>query len=142
YLLEEYVHARNAFREGGAWFTLSTEQVLALDPDVIVLITAWGYHPPGEIYEAPYYRHLQELRAVRNRRVLALPWTPCNCDRRIEYPLDVMVMAKAAYPERFRDVDLAGWVMEFYQSVYRVDQETARKLLSCQWMDWTLEKSR
>ncbi|WP_208598373.1 ABC transporter substrate-binding protein [Desulfatiglans anilini] len=139
-LLETYAGAKNAFREKGAWYVLSTEQVLALDPEVIVLITAYGYHPPQELYDAPYYRHLKDLKAVRNRRVLALPWTPCNCDKRLEYPIDVMVMAKAAYPERFEDVDLAEWILDFYQSVYGVDRETAKALRACQWMQWTEER--
>ena len=138
FLLEELVHARNAFRETGGWKILSAEQVLALDPDVIVLPTDWCYHPPRELYEAPYYQNLQEIKAIKNRRVSALPWTPCNCDKRLEYPIDVMVMAKAAYPDRFADIKLDAWLLDFYQNVYGVDQETAKKLRSIQWMDWTV----
>lgn len=140
WLLEEVVKARNAFSEKGAWNILSTEQVLALDPDVIVLITAWGYHPPRELYEAPYYQNLKELKAVKNRRIVALPWTPCNCEKRVEYPIEVMVMAKAAYPEKFADVNLDSWLLDFYRNVYGVDNETAKQLRSVQWMDWTTEK--
>jgi iron complex transport system substrate-binding protein len=138
FFLEELVNARNAFRETGGWKIMSAEQVLALDPDVIVLPTDWGFHPPRELYEAPYYQNLQEIKAIKNRRVAALPWTPCNCDKRLEYPIDVMVMAKAAYPDRFADIKLDAWLLDFYQNVYGVDQETAKKLRSIQWMDWTL----
>jgi iron complex transport system substrate-binding protein len=67
WLVETLVNARNAFRTKGAWNILSTEQVLAIDSDVIVLITAWGYHPPRELYEAPYYQNLKDLKAVKNR---------------------------------------------------------------------------
>jgi iron complex transport system substrate-binding protein len=140
WLVETVVNARNAFRTKGAWNILSTEQVLAIDPDVIVLITAWGYHPPRELYEAPYYQNLKDLRAVKNQRVTALPWTPCNCDKRVEYPIDVMVMAKAAYPDKFADVDLNAWLIDFYQNVYGVDKETALQLRAVQWMDWIAEK--
>ncbi len=140
WLVESVVNARNAFRTKGAWNILSTEQVLAMDPDVIVLMTAWGYHPPCELYEAPYYRSLKDLRAVRNRRVAALPWTPCNCDKRLEYPIDVMVMAKAAYPDKFDDIDLNAWLLDFYQGVYGVDRKTAVQLRAVQWMDWIVEQ--
>ncbi len=61
-LLETVVHARNAFHQAGASFTLGAEQVLALNPDVIVLITAYGYHPPQELYYAP--RWFQVLTAL------------------------------------------------------------------------------
>ncbi|HKK00153.1 MAG TPA: ABC transporter substrate-binding protein [Desulfotignum sp.] len=140
WLVETVVNARNAFRTKGSWNILSTEQVLAIDPDVMVLITAWGYHPPRELYEAPYYQNLKELRSVKNRRVTALPWTPCNCDKRVEYPIDVMIIAKAAYPEKFADVDLNAWLLDFYQNVYGVDQNTAEQLRAVQWMDWVTEK--
>ena len=140
YFLNQFVHADNACRKKGAWNILNTEQLISLDPDVIVLITAWGYHPPAELYEAPYYRDLGLMRAVRQKAVTALPWTPCNCEKRLEYPIDVMVMAKAAYPERFKDIRLCSWLIRFYMQVYKVDRPTAEKLISCQWMDWACEK--
>ena len=138
FFLEEIVNAKNAFQEPAHFRLVSAEHVLALDPDVIVLPTDWGYHPPRELYEAPYYQNLKELTAVKNRRVMALPWLPCNCDKRLEYPIEVMVMAKAAYPERFEDVNLAEWLLEFYMNVYDVDRETAEGLRTAQLMDWTL----
>lgn len=139
YFIENLVHAENAFQDPGYFKTLNAEQILALDPDSIVLCTASGYHPPRELYEAPYYQNLQEMRAVKDGNVTALPWSPCNCAKRLEYPIDVMVIAKAAYPDRFQDIDLAQWLLDFYQKVYGVDRETAEKLRSAQWMDWTTE---
>lgn len=136
FFLDKIVHAENAYEASGAWDILSTEQVLALDPDVIVLVTAWGYHPPEELYEAPYYKGLSQMRAVKNRMVTALPWTPCNCEKRLEYPIDIMVMAKAAYPELFSDIKLGTWLTGFYQNVYKVNEKTADELVSRQWMDW------
>ncbi len=140
YFLEGIVNARNAYDGVGSFSVLSTEQVLAINPDVIVLPTAWGYHPPSEVYTAPYYQNLQELDAVKNRRIVALPWTPCNCAKRIEYPIEVMIMAKACYPDLFQDISIREWVLEFYENVYGVDEETARGLRSAQWLDWTVEE--
>lgn len=139
YFIEDLVHAENAFQDPGYFKTLNAEQLLALDPDSIVLCTAAGYHPPKELYEAPYYQNLQEMRAVKGKNVTALPWSPCNCAKRLEYPIDVMVIAKAAYPDRFQDIDLGEWLLDFYQNVYGVDRETAEELRSAQWMDWTEE---
>ena len=136
YLLNEFAHARNAFSGTGAWKILNAEQLIALDPDLIVLVTAWGYHPPEELYEAPYYKNLRHMRAVANKAVTALPWTPCNCEKRLEYPIDVMVMARAAYPQRFTDIDFCDWLHQFYITVYGVSQDTATQLVSCQWMEW------
>lgn len=138
YLLEEIVGATNAYRRRASGI-LSLEQLLALDPDVIILPTSNGYHPPRELIEGPSFRSLRTLRAIRDGRVGALPWSPCNCDKRLEYPLDALVMAKTVYPERFRDLDLAGRILRFYRDVYGVDEETARDLLAAQWLEWTEE---
>jgi len=136
YLLNEFAHAKNAFSGTGAWNILNAEQLISLDPDLIVLVTAWGYHPPEELYDAPYYKNLRHMQAVKNKAVTALPWTPCNCEKRLEYPIDVMVMARAAYPERFTDINFCHWLHQFYMTVYGVSRDTAAQLVSCQWMDW------
>jgi len=115
---------------------MSTEQIYACDPDIILLPTASGYHPPRELYEAPYYAGLRELRAVKQKKVFALPWSPMNASRRVEYPLDMLIIAKAAYPERFTDVNVYDFALEFYQKVYGVDVEQARGLRSTQLLDW------
>ncbi len=139
--IEELVHAQNAFRDdSGYWHKISTEHVLAMNPDVIVLPTDWGYHPVREILEAPYYQNLQDLDAIKNGRVVSLPWTPYDCAKRLGYPIEVVIIAKAAYPERFEDIKVHEWVLEFYQNVYGVDEETAIGLRSAQWLDWTVEE--
>ena len=138
YFIEKIVHAKNAYRNAGSPL-ISAEQLLALNPDAIVLSTSFGYHPPGELYDATYYQNVRELSAVKNRRVMSLPWTPYYSNR-LEYPIDVMVIAKAAYPERFSDIDLGEWLLDFYKKVYGVDDGTAKTLRSAQWMDWCVEE--
>ncbi len=139
YFIENIANAKNAYKGTGAFVVVSTEQILALDPDVIVLPTAQGYHPASELYTAPYYQNLQELTAVKNQRVYALPWTPFNWAKRLEYPIEAMVIAKAAYPDRFADIQVHEWVLDFYQYVYGVDKATAKELRSAQWLDWMVE---
>ena len=141
YFVENIVNAKNAYQEnGGSTQLLSSEHILALEPDVIVLATSHAYPTPQELYEAPYYQNLQDMRAIKNKRVVALPWTPVNCAKRLEYPIEVMVIAKATYPELFQDVDLDSWILDFYQNVYDVDETQAKELRSLQGMDWTLEE--
>lgn len=139
YIIENVAGAKNAFRSHGYGIPLSTEQIYALDPDVIVLPTSNGYHPPRELYEAPYFENLRELRAIKNKRVYAMPWTPMNCARRLEYPLDMLIIAKAAYPERFRDIKVYDFALQFYQNVYGVDAEKAKGLRNTQILDWMKE---
>ena len=136
WIIETVAGAINAYRGKGAAAPISAEQIYALDPDVIVLPTFNGYHPPRELYEAPYYENLFELRAVKKKRVYAMPWTPMNCARRVEYPIDMLIIAKAAYPERFRDISVYDFCLNFYREVYGVDEETARGLRTTQLLDW------
>lgn len=136
YIIEQVVGARNAYQGPGRAVPMSVEQVYACAPDVIILPTASGYHPPRELYEAPYCAQLQELNAVKERRVYALPWSPMNASRRVEYPLDMLIIAKAAYPERFANVNVYEFALRFYQRVYHVDEDTARGLRSTQLLDW------
>lgn len=140
FFIEELANAKNAYRGTGAFVTVNTEQILALNPDAIVLPTAQGYHPASELYTAPYYQNLQELDAIKNRQVYALPWTPYNWAKRLEYPIEAMIIAKAAYPDRFSDIKVHEWVLEFYQNVYGVDLATAKELRSAQWLDWMEEE--
>ena len=138
--IEDIVNAKNAYQKTGGWVIMSAEQIIALNPDVIVLPTDWGYHPPRELYTASYYQDLQVLDAVINQRVWALPWTPYNCAKRLEYPIEIMIIAKAAYPELFSDFKINEWVLDFYKEVYHVDNETAESLRTIQWLDWTVEE--
>lgn len=140
YFIEDIANAKNAYSGTGAFVVLSAEQILALDPDVIVLPTAQGYHPASELYTAPYYQNLQGLSAVKKKRVYALPYTPSNWAKRLEYPIETMIIAKAAYPDRFADIKVHEWVLDFYKNVYGVDDETARGLRSAQRLDWTVEE--
>ena len=139
YIIENIAGAVNAFQGLGIGVPISTEQIYALDPDVIVLPTYNGYHPPREVYEAPYFADLAELRAIRDRRVYALPWTPMNCAKRLEYPIDLLIIAKAAYPERFGDIKIYDFALNLYKELYNVDEETAKGLRSTQLLDWMAE---
>ena len=139
WMIERIIGARNAYRGPGARVLLNAEQILALDPDVIFLPTSAGYHPPRELLEAPYFGELQRLRAVREKRVYALPWSPMNCARRLEYPLDLLIMAKGAYPGRFRDLAVHQWALAFYRRTYLIDEQQALALRRGQWLDWTAE---
>ena len=59
-----------------------------------------------------------------------------NASRRIEYPLDMLIIAKAAYPDRFADINVYDFALKFYQEVYGVDEVTAAGLRSTQLLDW------
>lgn len=136
YIIQHVAGAKNAFTGRGSGVPISAEQIYALDPDVIILPTYNGYHPPRELYESSYFEALKELRAVKNKKVYSMPWSPMNCARRVEYPLDLIIIAKAAYPEHFKDINVYQFALELYKRAYHVDDKTARGLRTTQLLDW------
>jgi iron complex transport system substrate-binding protein len=139
YILETVANGKNAYRDLGSGKLLNAEQVLALNPDMIFLPTYSGYHPPIELQDAIYYQNMQELQAVKNKRIYSMPYTPRNCDRRVEYPLDLLIVAKGCYPDLFQDIKVHEFALKLYQDVYGVDRATAEKIRSAQYLDWTVE---
>ena len=139
YIIEGIANAKNAFTGKGSGVIMNAEQLYSLNPDVIVLPTSNGYHPPRELYESPDFQILQELKAVKNKRVYAMPWSPMNCARRVEYPIDMLIIAKAAYPDKFKDIKVHTFVLQFYKDVYNVSDKDAEALRSEQILDWTVE---
>lgn len=138
YIIESVVNGRNIYRGIGSRVIMSAEQIYALDPDVILLPTLDGYHPVAELYKSQNYKRLSELRAIRDRRVFSMPFTPMNCSRRLEYPIDILVMAKAIYPEVFSDIKVHEFILKFYKDIYGVDDLEAKELRSNQLLDWTV----
>jgi len=139
YILETVANGKNAYQDTGSGKLLNAEQVLTLNPDVIFLPTYSGYHPPIELQDAIYYQNMQELKAVKNKRIYSMPYTPRNCDRRLEYPLDLLIVAKGCYPDRFQDIKVNDFALKLYQDIYGVDLATAEKIRSAQYLDWTVE---
>ena len=139
FIIEKIAGAKNAFRGDGSNVILSTEQLYAIDPDVIVLPTSNGYHPASELLNSVDFEKLEELKAIKNKRVYAMPWSPMNCARRVEYPIDILIIAKAAYPQLFSDIKVHKFVLDFYKDVYGVSEEQAKALRSEQILDWTVE---
>lgn len=139
FIIENIAGAKNAFRGEGTNVVLSTEQLYSVNPDVIVLPTSNGYHPASELLDSPDFQNLHELNALKNKRVYAMPWSPMNCARRVEFPLDMLIIAKAAYPKLFSDIKVHKFALEFYKNVYGVSDEQAKALRSEQILDWTVE---
>ena len=101
--LEDIVNAKNAY-DGTGTDIISTEHLLALDPDVIILSTYSGYHPPREMYEAERFGKVQDLRALKEGKVYCLSATPCKSER-LEFPIMLIIGSKAIYLGTAEDID-------------------------------------
>ena len=106
--------------KGGATAAVSIEQILEADPDIIVAMRAGDAQ---RIRSDPKWRN---LRAVRNGRVHANPrgmfWW---CRETSEAALQFLWLAKLAYPEQMKDVDLRAETRHFYRTFYQYELDDA-----------------
>ena len=95
---------------------VTAEQLLAVDPDVIIVGT--NNRPKG--YEALMSDDaLSGLSALKSGQVYktpqgTLPWDTFGP----EQSMAVLWMAKTLYPDRFEDIDLKAEMTEFYEKFY------------------------
>jgi iron complex transport system substrate-binding protein len=97
----------------GCWVTVSPEQVVAWDPEVIFLGSSLDAIDAGALADN---RQLATVNAIKNQRVYDFPSNIGWWD----YPaphcvLGLVWAAKTLYPERFRDVDIGAVADEFYR---------------------------
>ncbi|WP_416904005.1 ABC transporter substrate-binding protein [Micromonospora echinospora] len=133
YLLTEVVGARNVAGPG-TFVTVSEEKLLALDPDAMVVAGHEGYLDPALIHAGRHaglnWANLAEMRAIRNKRLVALGYDEWRAT--VETPIALLKMAKLAYPERFADVDVAAEEVAFYREVYGLDEKRAAEAIEAQ----------
>ncbi|PWR69695.1 ABC transporter substrate-binding protein [Methanospirillum stamsii] len=133
-MLENIVNAKNSYTGNGRQ-VMSREQMLALDPDVILLPTAQGVHTPDELYYDERFVDLQDMRAIKEKRVTGLPLIGCRTER-LSFPVSLMVAAKAIYPERFGDIKVNDWVDEYHRKLYGVDDDTLQEIKKGMCLEW------
>lgn len=101
---------------------LSLEQVMAYDPEVI-LIQDQGFY--DRVYTDPRWR---SIRAVKDRRVHRVPYLPFNwLDRPPSFmrALGVKWLAYHLYPERY-PLDLSSEIKSFYRLFLQLDLDDVR----------------
>lgn len=129
----EYLGLRNVAGEtSGGLATVSQEQVLRWDPEVIVTIDP-GF--AAGVRDNPLWR---DVRAVREGRVHLSPRLPFGW---VDFPpgvnrlIGVWWLGKVVYPERFPE-DLRVLTRDFYKLFYQVqlaDAQVARVLSGRDW---------
>jgi iron complex transport system substrate-binding protein len=99
-----------------AWITVSLEDILRWNPDVIIL-HGFGKFTPEDVQDAPGWQH---LKAVKERKVyrLTLGWMGYDP---AGFVINVMQYAKAFYPVSFKDLDIEKEANELFKKLYGID---------------------
>lgn len=126
----KYAGGINAAAEGmtGNLQTISMEQVLQWDPDV--LITGKPKKQVEQVMSDPAWAN---LKAVKNGRVYSNPKGVFAWDRYgVESALQPQWCAKLLYPELFEDFDIAQELKNFYHTFfyYELSDQQAQMILN------------
>lgn len=96
----------------GRWPTVSPEQIVAWNPDVVFLGSGWGGFGADKLLNNP---QLKAVRAVRNRKVFDFPSNIGWWDFPAPHcALGVVWAAKTLYPDRFMDLSMQEVADNFY----------------------------
>jgi len=119
---------RNAATElEGNMQVVSAEQLLAWQPDVVILAAG-----AGDLSQAAQAPLLAQLKAVQSGHVLRNPAGVFPWDRYgTEVALQIQWAAQQLHPELFGDVDMVAKTVEFYQRFfdYPLSEPDARLIL-------------
>lgn len=118
----------------GTFVPISEEQLLAKDPDVLVLIGHEGFVSSEQVKKGEDvgldWGKVRDLRAIRESRITALGYDEWRAT--IETPIALLKVAKVLYPQAFADVDVDERELAFYQDVFGLDAEEAAEAIAGQ----------
>lgn len=130
----QLAHIRNAYSKHDRQ-KMSAEQILALNPDVMILCTN-SVRPDPNILKEPQYAVFSSLPAVQNDRITSLGLLTWWGDFRLELPTVLLIGAKSAYPQQFADIQVGQWLNQYHRTLYGLSEDEAQHLKEVQQLDW------
>ena len=110
------------------WTVANLEQIARWDPDQIILVVGYTLDPAKVIATLKADPQWRALRAVRAGALRAFPSDIYGWDTPDpRWLLGMTWMAKTLYPERFRSLDVAVEVRDFYRTLYGMDESAIGK---------------
>ena len=101
---------------------VNMEQVYSWNPDLIFMTNFNTYYPDDLYNNTVEGYDWSAVKAVQDKRVFKMPlgmyrsYTPG-----VDCPVTLLWMAKAAYPEKFEDVDVIAEAKDYYKEVFGID---------------------
>ena len=131
---EEISNIKNVYPEHDAIRKVSAEQLIALNPDKIILCTV---SPDPEVFLSDgLYSPISSITAVQNKDVSSIGLLTWWGDFRLEVPTILLISAKSVYPEQFEDINVGTWLNEYHEALYNLSEEDAQQLKVTQQLDW------
>jgi iron complex transport system substrate-binding protein len=109
---------------------VSMEKVLGWNPDILII----DFGSPADLYADPKWK---SINAVRNRAVYKQPvgifiWDRPTAESAVLHPL---WLAKTAYPDLFKDIDMLQEIKKFYGEImsFNLSDEQAQSVLAARY---------
>lgn len=121
-IIDEWINVAggvNAVQAKGNMLELNAEEILNLNPDVIIIGRAKSPKAIEEVYSNKVYA---DTNAVKNKKVFVNPAGVFSWDRYgAEGALQILWAAKTLHPELFKDIDIAAETKKFYKEFLHYD---------------------
>ena len=115
----KYAGGKNAVQKEGSMIEITAEEIVAADPDIIIVGGADNQKAVEKIYADPVFAG---LKAVKNKKVYGNPKGVFSWDRYgAESALQILWAATIIQPELFRDVDVKAQTKAFYKKFMNYD---------------------
>ena len=113
----------------GGWRVITLEQIAQWNPDQIYIIDYFD-NPETAVESFLEETSVHALKAAQNNHVYAFPKDTNSWDQPdTRWILGTLWLAKHIHPQQFQDVDMIEAVRTFYQTLYRLDEETINQEL-------------
>lgn len=107
--------------EGDGWTEISYEQLLALDPDIIVIPSEASYTKEDILQD----EQLSSLKALQNQQIYTMPSAFEAWDSpTISGALGLLWLTHVQHPELYAEDELKTDAADFYRDIYKIDIDT------------------
>jgi iron complex transport system substrate-binding protein len=120
---------------------LSKEQIIALNPDKIVVVDGpTGISSPDQVYNLSGFESWQVMPAMKNKQVVSVGIFPWWGDFCLEYPTIILLEAKSTYPDAFSDIKVNQWQTDYHKFLYGINDTQTVGLAENQFLKWTYDQ--
>ncbi len=133
YFLEDIVRGKNIVKEG-SWIKTSPEEILKLNPDVMIILGHGGYVSADDIYSGKIkglnWKLLENVKAIKDKKVGSVGTTEWRAT--IEFPIGLLREAKTLYPDKFSDIDPDEEEIKLYKEIYGLSDDKVKEAVIAQ----------
>lgn len=132
---EEVAMVQNVYPEFG-YTLMSAEQLIELDPDVIVLVDGPVNPIISNIYNNSDYDVLRNMSAIKDNRVHSIGQMSWWSEFMLNFPSILMIEAKAAHPQLFEDFSVLNWMKDYNMGLYGLNDTQVGDMMFAQKLYW------